>query len=122
MAGKKGVRQKSREAILQGALITWVKLQYPKEIIFHIPNGGFRTISEGARFKRMGVAPGIPDLMLARPNGGYGGLFIEMKAQDGRLSDNQRKMIAALKNVGYRVEVVSSLEHGMKLINEYLDA
>ena len=35
--------------------------------IFHSPNGGKRSASEGGRFKAMGVKAGVPDFMLPYP-------------------------------------------------------
>ena len=33
----------------------YLKLQYPKTLAAHIPNGGKRTLIEAVRFKKMGV-------------------------------------------------------------------
>jgi len=54
-------------------------------ISFHVPNGGNRNAREGAKFKRMGVVPGIPDIYVDKSCGGLHGLRIELKS--ARLKD-----------------------------------
>ena len=71
----------------QSAVISWWALahrQYglPEFALFAIPNGGARDVITGARLKAEGVRRGVVDLMLAKPNGTFSGLFIEMKAGD----------------------------------------
>jgi len=52
----------------QICLMEWAAAQSGKfpelSLIFHIPNGGKRNAREAARFKRMGVKAGVPDLFL----------------------------------------------------------
>lgn len=58
-------------------LFDWACAQsgkYPElELLHHIPNGGKRNAREGARFKRMGVKAGVPDIAFPIPRGGYHG-------------------------------------------------
>ena len=89
--------------------------------LFHIPNGGYRTPVEAARFKAMGVKAGVPDIFLPVARKGYHGLFIEMKRlRGGRLSDAQRGWIEALKRCGYRAEVCHGWEAASEVILTYL--
>jgi len=91
------------EEELHRACVRWADAQsgaLPElDALFHPPNGGARTAKEGARMKKMGVKPGVPDLCLpiVRPvvwkNGDVipaGGLWIELKSENGRLRDSQR--------------------------------
>jgi hypothetical protein len=67
----------------QSALFCWCALsvgKYPElELLFHIPNGGYRGKAEAGRFKAAGVKAGVWDLFLPVARGGYHGLFVEMK-------------------------------------------
>jgi len=50
----------------------------------HIPSGERRDIITASRLKRMGVAPGFPDLLFIGPNKMV--CWVELKARSGRLS------------------------------------
>ena len=45
--------------------------------IVHIPNEGKRTVSYGAKLRRMGMKKGFPDLFIPKAAKGKHGLFIE---------------------------------------------
>ena len=109
----------------QATLLSWCSMnlwRWPElDLLFHIPNGGARRKSEAARFKSLGVKKGVPDLFLPVPRGKYHGLFIEMKRlRGGRVSNDQKKWIAALKAQGYRVEVDKGWKAAADVIREYL--
>ncbi|QDP57362.1 MAG: hypothetical protein Unbinned3696contig1008_40 [Prokaryotic dsDNA virus sp.] len=55
--------------------------------VLHIPNAP-RSAITGARLKRMGMMAGAPDLQIIRPAGRIA--FIEVKAEGGRLSPEQK--------------------------------
>ena len=59
---------------LQMLIIKWSAF-HPicRDYLIHVPNGGRRDIREAAKFKRMGVKAGVPDLVLLYPSGGYHG-------------------------------------------------
>lgn len=88
--------------------------------IFHIPNGGSRHPAEAANLKRQGVKPGVPDLCVPVPAGGYNSLYIEMKAPKGRVSDNQKEWISKLRSLGHAAFVCYGAEHAIALIESYL--
>jgi hypothetical protein len=119
------------ESDIQRSCITWFRMQYPKLHLrlFAIPNGGSRAIKisergqryspEAQRMKAEGMLPGVPDLFLAIPKLHYGGLFIEMKSESGRLRPDQQTMIQELGTC-YRVEVCRRLEEFQKTVDDYL--
>lgn len=115
---------KDIESQEQQALIEWSTLQaktYPElELLHHIPNGGKRNIATAARLKREGVKAGVPDLCLPVPRGEWHGLYIEMKAPKGKVSENQEKWIEALKKQGYAVAVCYGWESAKDNILMYL--
>lgn len=50
--------------------------------MFHVPNGEYRPKATGAKLKRMGVKPAVPDIWLPHPVGRYNGLVMELKRFD----------------------------------------
>ena len=91
------------------------------KLMYHIPNGGKRNKAIAAKFKRMGVKAGVPDIFLAAPKGGYHGLYIELKrTKGGSTSDNQDDWIDALREQGYRVDVCKGMEKAKGSILDYL--
>ena len=115
------------EAQEQVALFQWIAYkakQYPElQYCYHIPNGGSRNPIEARHLKEQGVKPGIPDLFLPCARGGFHGLYIEMKRRKGgRVSIEQKKMILALRNQDYCVEVCQGWEEARDIITAYMEA
>ena len=108
----------------QAAVMSWAamrKATMPElDMLYHIPNGGSRGLLEAVRLKRQGVKPGVPDLHLPIARGGYIGLWIEMKTATGRLSEDQRRIIAMLRAEGHRVEVCRSAADAVEVLEDYL--
>lgn len=91
-------------------------------MMFHVPNGGKRNAIEAARFKAMGVKPGVPDIFLPVARGGYHGLFIELKRREGgTVSAAQHDMIVKLRAQGYKADTCKGWEAARLLIEAYLD-
>lgn len=88
--------------------------------MFHVPNGGSRNRVEAANLKRQGVKAGVPDIFLPVARGGFHGLFVEMKAEGGRLSEKQEEWLADLHAQGYAVKVAYGWEEARKAIEAYL--
>jgi len=89
----------------QMALIARAQLyayQYPAlSLLIHIPNGGKRHIVEAKRFRALGVKAGMPDLILFYMARGYGAWCGELKAMDGKIETEQRRIVAELRARGY---------------------
>lgn len=79
-----------------------------------------RDIGTAIAMKYMGVKPGIPDYMIAIANEAYFGLFIEFKADTGRLSSSQIERGDALRARGYKVVVATSAVQAMEILMQYL--
>lgn len=87
---RKAPRVRPKEATLH---CTVAKLLHdharPEWLWFHVPNGERRDVQTGARLKRMGVKPGVPDFLLISP---YGSVrFLELKRTGETLSDSQEE-------------------------------
>ncbi len=58
--------------------------KYPDmKTIFHVPNGGHRFESVGAKLKAQGVRAGVPDYVWPCPRAGWHGCFVELKRVKG---------------------------------------
>jgi hypothetical protein len=86
-----GMVDRNGEARIQASIVEWVRTVAPGVLIFHIPNGGYRSKAEAARLKWTGVLAGVPDLAIIAPGGRA--FFLEVKTATGRLSEVQREVI-----------------------------
>lgn len=128
MSGKykiNGIRVIPTEDEEQIGLFSWAALssgRFPAlRWMFHIPNGGKRSKSEAARFRAMGVKPGVSDIFLPCARGGFHGLFIELKALDGRPSSKaQIDFVAAMNREGYYAVFCRGAEDAERVIERYL--
>ena len=98
--------RKNEEHREQAALITRVRLSvrgYPVlELLFSVPNGGYRNAITAKILQAEGVRPGVPDLLLPVPRPPYCGLAIEMKSARGRLGNSQKWWRDHLIEVGWQ--------------------
>jgi hypothetical protein len=112
------------ETAEQALLIQWARRnrhQHPElDLLFHIPNGGHRSRSQGAILKLAGVRAGVPDLFLPVPRAPYHGLWIEMKAGKGRPTPEQRGWLEALAAQGYVTAVCWGFEEAREMVAGYL--
>jgi len=89
--------------------------------LFAIPNGGQRHIAVATRMKAEGVKSGVWDLFLPIPRGDYHGLFIEMKYNKRKLTDNQRVFGAYVKEHGYATAIAYTWIEAKDIIEKYLE-
>lgn len=112
------------EAAEQELIIDWAKrteCTWPEiALLHHIPNGGQRNKAVAAKLKAEGVKAGVPDLCLPVPRGRYHGMYIELKAQGGRPTQEQKAWIAALTEQGYAAQICVGFEEAKETIEQYL--
>jgi len=100
------------EHLEQVRLVSWFRRQWPDVRIFAIPNGGGRSIAQGASLKAEGVTAGVPDLFVPA-----WGLWVEMKkATGGTVSPAQKDWIAYLKGIGHQVIIGRGFEDAKRQI------
>lgn len=108
----------------QCTLFEWAEVCVHKDklkTMFAIPNGGERNIVVAAKLKKEGVKAGVPDILLPYPNGGYNGLFIEMKRREGgRILKKQREWLRNLTENGYVCVIARGFEEAKGAIEKYL--
>jgi hypothetical protein len=120
----------------QIAVIDWAALvkcpngESVGDYLFHIPNGGKRNVREAARFKRLGVKPGVSDLFFAYPMASIHGLWIEMKKArkdfssehiaNMSVTDNQKQWLKRMESVKYMTAVCFGSDEAIQTIKVYL--
>lgn len=119
-----GVRLYPTEEEEQTVVMHWAAMaagRWPElRLLFHIPNGGKRSKSEAVRFRAAGVRSGVPDLFLSCSRGGYHGLWIEMKAVGGRVSQEQERWRKDLMEQGYMCVVCYGADAAIATIEKYM--
>ena len=113
------------ESLEQQAVVTYCAFQSWRlpnsDRIYHIGNGGLRTITEAKRFKAEGVKAGVSDLCLPVPLNGYHGMYIEMKRPDhkNKPTAKQKDWLEYFNSVGYKAVVCYGYEEAVKEIQRY---
>lgn len=110
------------EQIIQINLINWFKYEWPElsDDVHHFANERKCSYKEGRNLKRMGVIKGVSDLFLALPTSEFHGLWIELKTEHGRLSNEQMEFIKRKNQRGYFAIAVWGLEAAKEVIVNYL--
>lgn len=111
---------KNLESKLQISCVKWFRLNYPKVLIFSIPNGGKRNIITASIMKAEGALAGVPDLFIPFPTNGYAGLFVEMKAGKNTPTDAQIEVMNKLESFGYKCYVCNSFDSFVAAVQGYL--
>lgn len=86
------------ESKIQHICVTWFRRTFPHvaNLLFAVPNGGWRGARAGAQMVYEGQVKGVADLILLFPSGGKSSLCIEMKipkrkgSRAGSQSDDQK--------------------------------
>jgi len=99
----------------QVGFVVWFRARFQGVLILAVPNGGKRHPATARKLKAEGVVPGVPDLFVPEWN-----LWVEMKrAKGGRLSPDQRQVIAYLEGIGHSVIVGHGAEDASRQLIEW---
>ena len=99
----------------QVGFVIWFRSRFPGVLILAVPNGGKRHPATARKLKAEGVVPGVPDLFVPEWS-----LWVEMKrAKGGRLSPDQRQVIAYLESIGHSVIVGHGAEDASRQLIEW---
>jgi len=94
-------KRREDEYLLQKAVCQLLKFALPPDAeYFSIPNGGLRHTKVAMKLAATGCKAGVPDLCVCWKGRA---IFIELKADRGRLSASQRQMIDKLPYRGCEV-------------------
>lgn len=114
MSGKPGQRSQSEIALhieVAGYLDVWLD---PRVWWSTFPAGG-GGFHRGQQLKSMGLKPGVPDILLL-----WGRMFgIELKTEDGDLSDVQIRVHSHMVAAGAWVATCRSLDHVKLILNQW---
>ncbi len=118
-------RNAQPEAIEQAKVIAWARASernYPYLQLLHCSlNGVKMTKAQAVRAIAQGMKKGVADLFLPVKQGGYGGLYIEMKSAKGRISIEQSKFLKDVSDNGYAAFVCYSADDAIKRIEDYYE-
>jgi len=106
------------EQIIQIQVVEFIR-QTTDIPVIHIANERRTTPQHGAILKRMGVLAGVSDLFFPRSNGRYPGMFMELKAPNGKLSIAQAQFLLDRTNDGYYCIVCYNAEDAIKTIQDF---
>jgi hypothetical protein len=127
-----GARRKKKvgpEALVQIALVRWIKLQYPEvgKHLIYIANEGVRSIAGHELAKKMGMHKFASDLFIAYPCNGFHGAWIEIKKDGWKLvpsnkdhHDGQMIFLERMMKAGYFGALCVGIDECIAAINLYL--
>ncbi len=110
----------------QLALMKWAQLVTVNDRtlfdhLIHVPNGGWRSPIEAARFKGMGVKAGVPDILLPVRTSQYGAGWWELKVGQNKPTEQQLQWHALLRACGHYVQTYWHWGEAAKDILRYLE-
>ncbi len=115
------------EQIIHINTVNWFKETWPdlKDDIHHFANERKCSFQEGRILKRMSVTPGVLDLFLGVPTfqyhrTKYHGLWLELKTEKGKLTNEQIKFMDQKNKRGYFAICAWGFESAKKIIVTYL--
>lgn len=122
------IEQGYSESKIQHICVTWFRLTFPHvaNLLFAVPNGGWRGARAGAQMVYEGQVKGVADLILLFPSGGKSSLCIEMKvpkkkgSRAGRQSDEQKSWQTLVERYGSCYVVCRGLIDFIKAVCIYL--
>lgn len=128
-----GKKSKTRlEEDTHREICNYVRLHYP-DVIFMSDGSGLKLPQGLAKkYSALKSGRGIPDLFIAEPRGGYGGLFMEIKREgtvifckDGKLRKDehlyeQANILDKLMHKGYASYFAIGVRMATDIIDEYM--
>lgn len=119
---------KHDESDLQQVCVKWFRLQYQNIMIISSLNGAMLSgtpIQRAIKWKRLereGAVSGVADLQVICRNLTKNGLFIEMKTEKGKQSDNQKAFQKYCEKYSYQYSICRSLDEFVKVVTDYLNS
>lgn len=118
-------KMKRSEDTEQIKVINWAKAaerKYPElHWLHHIPNGGKRNKKEAEKLKAMGVKAGIPDLHLPYARGCYKSLYIEMKFDHNKPTQEQISFMQEMQTEGHYCCICYTAEAAIEILSRYCE-
>lgn len=116
------------ESKIQHICVNWFRQTFPHvgNLLFAVPNGGWRGARAGAQMVYEGQVKGVADLILLYPAGGKASLCLEMKvpkkkgSRAGTQSDHQVEWQALVEQYGSTYVVCHGLIEFIQAVCSYL--
>lgn len=118
-------RKNRPEFEAQKAVVLWARKNAekyrPLRFLSASLNGVKLTPTQYSMAKASGMNAGFPDLELPAARHGYHGLYIEMKSEKGRLSEDQKIWVDYLKSEKFFHYTAYSSDLAIKCLKWYLN-
>jgi hypothetical protein len=106
--------------------VAWVRHHHPEHarLMHHPANESMVRVQYRAKLSKMGLLPGVSDLILLYPASGHPYAMFELKRRDrtkSRLSKAQRAVLTAADGVGAFASVCYGFEEFKQAFIEYID-
>jgi hypothetical protein len=88
----------------------------PGVFAFHPANGGYRKPIEAKIFKGLGVTSGVPDVIAIKDGRTYA---LELKAEGGRLTEAQERVLIALRAAGATATHVHGIDQALATLERW---
>ena len=116
------------ESKIQHICVNWFRQTFPHvgNLLFAVPNGGWRGARAGAQMVYEGQVKGVADIILLYPSGGKSSLCIEMKvpkkkgSSAGTQSTAQKEWQALVEQYGSTYVVCHGLIEFIQAVCSYL--
>lgn len=112
----------------QSAVVEYLQTCYPDTLFWANINGAHLAGNIGRRSAQMnklkgeGLLPGVSDLIIFEPRGGWSCMFLEMKrSRGGVLSENQAWFLAQVEQRGAYTVVAEGANEAILFIDDYLN-
>lgn len=115
------------ERDIQTRAVHWFRFAYPGIRTVMSPAGikfggnKIQRIVQAKIMKAMGYEPGTCDLFIMAARGGYHGLALEIKTEDGALSPDQKQWLQGAANAGYFSTACFGYDSVEKTIKDYME-
>lgn len=111
------------EAVEQEKVIAWAKENENNYLFLWLLHSSLNGVklskAQAGKALKQGMKKGVPDLFLPVKQGGFSGLYIEMKSAKGRISIEQSKFLKDVSDNGYAAFVCYSADDAIKRIEDY---
>lgn len=110
-------------------VVEYLQRVYPSVLFWSTPNGARLASGRDKRLgairmnalKAEGLLPGVSDLIIFEPRGGYSAMFLEMKKRSGgSASENQMWFLREVEKRGGYGVIANGFDEARAFIDDYL--
>jgi hypothetical protein len=116
IANRKAGAKPADEASVHRAIVEHLVARGAGLVWFHPANGGSRNVIEAANLKRMGVRPGVCDLIFVHNSRVFG---LELKREGGRPSASQMEFISQFNAAGGCACVAHGIDPALRVLERW---